>query len=175
MTVPYARTPAQRAGDFANARAWEEEVASWLPPHIARFDSTEELDIYVPGAYIDCKEKIRKISDRWPRPPGVEEWDLFIIDELSVRKALRHFPMSYFLIRDRQSGDRVLLARVDEMAAVERSRVNRVGKGKWLVDLSNFKVLEDPKYELWPAITADQLGLPWKRSECQSIKEVPQV
>lgn len=174
------RTGQMKAGDFARAERFEQTVAEWLPAHhIDKTKSTEDLDFWVPGWYLDVKERHQKISAGWPRIPGVKDDDLFIIDELSVRKALKHYPHAYFLLHD-VPGKRVFLARVDEIVAAPHIQVDRVSasghaKGKWVVGLLNFRLLKDPKNELTPTIFADQLALPWKRSECLSQLAVPRV
>jgi len=171
----YSRPPGASARDFAAAREWEEEVGTWLPTHrVAELDASDRLDYWVPGSFIEAKEKRQPLSARWHVLPGVPEVDLFVIDELSVRRALRHFPSAYFVLRDLPGG-RVFMARVDEMACAEHARLQRGGKGKWVVNLRNFRLLADPRAELMQAIFADQVSMPWKRSECLTMLEVPQA
>lgn len=171
----YRRTAAQKTHDFTFSKLWEQEVKSWLPPYVDdRTKSTTELDFYVPGAYIDAKEKNQPISARWDLPTGCDEKDAFIIDELSIRKALKHFPLSYFVLHDRPQG-RVFLARADVMALASATRLMRVNKGKRVVDLRNFRLLTDPAAQLWPAILEDQLAMNWKNSECLTELQIRQV
>jgi hypothetical protein len=175
---PYTRTAAQRRGDFEAAREFELEVQGWLGDFLVpKLNSTTELDFWLPGIYLDVKEKRQPISARWPLPPGVPQRDCFILDELSVRKAMEKYPSAYFLIRDVPGGDRLFLAPIYEVVGVERTRVQRVGKGKWIIDLANFRELDraTASTDLRTMLLADQVALPWKASECLSAKEVPQV
>ena len=75
-------------------------------------DSTDELDWWMPGSFVEVKAKNQPISNRWPLPCA--EPDAFILDELSVRKALAHFPHAYFVFLDHPL-QRVFVARVDEV------------------------------------------------------------
>lgn len=169
----YERTARQKTGDFVNSKVWEGEVQTWLPSYVdSRTSSTTELDFYIPGAYVEAKEKNQPIGPRWDLP--CEEVHAFIIDELSVRKAMLKFPLAYFVLHDVPQ-QRVFLARVDEMALASATRLQRVGKGKRVVDLRNFRQLIDPALELWPAICADQLEMSWKRSECLTALPIRQV
>lgn len=176
--MTYAR-PANN--DYLNARAFEEEVGSWLGSFkIGNLDSTDRLDWWVPGPFIDVKEKLQPLGVRWHLLPGVDEVDLFVIDELSVRRAAEHFPHAYFLIRDVPGGDRIFLARVDEVFCAERARVNRVGKtnhmkGKWILSLRNFRQLLYPAEQLLPTVLSDQVSTPWKESQCLSFHPIPEV
>lgn len=178
--MPYARPKGAHAGDFARAREFEEEVGTWLGEYkVGNLDSTERLDWWVPGVYIDVKEKRQKLNRRWHLLPGVPEQDLFVIDELAVRRAMQHFPHAYFVIRD-VPGKRIFLARIDELVSAERARLNRTGttehrKGKWVIDLKNFRELTDPARQLLPTVLYDQTSMPWKNSECISMKPIPEA
>jgi hypothetical protein len=179
--VSYARPAGAHAADYAGARAFEELVGGWLGTYkVPNLDAVDRLDYWVPGVYLDVKEKNQRLTARWWLLPGVEEVDLFVIDELSVRRAAAHFPHAYFLIRDRPGGDRIFLARIDEVFCAERARLNRIGKtnvakGKWVVDLSNFRQLSDPAAQLLPTVLHDQTSMPWKQSACLSMKGIPTV
>ena len=65
MTV-YTRTRAQKQNDFHEAREYEEYFGERLGvvSH-SRFNSTTELDIWVPGYMIEIKEKKQKYTSRW--------------------------------------------------------------------------------------------------------------
>lgn len=168
--APYRRPPNT---DLADAREFEQIVRGWLPAWVDdRTTSTSELDFYVPGFYIDVKEKKQRIGDRWPLP--CREEDAFIVDELTIRKGLKHYPNAYFVIQDRPMG-RVFVARIDEIAMTEKFRVNRVGKGKHIVDLMNFTHLLDPARDLMTYLVQDQISMPWKRSEILTRRDIPQV
>ncbi len=173
--MKYARTAEQRRSDHANARANEELVGSWLGSFkVGNLDSTDRLDWWIPGVYIEVKEKRQRITARWPLP-DCDEGDAFILDELSVRKAMAHFPHAYFVLHDLPGGSRWFLARVDEVAMADRCRLNREGparspgasgvlKGKHVVDLRQFRLLTDPATQLLPTVLADQIAMPWKQS-----------
>ncbi len=169
--MKYARTGAQRAADHANARQNELLVQTWLGDFVVpNLDSTERLDFWIPGTFLDVKEKRQRITARWPMPATVTEPDAFILDELSIRKAMAHFPSAYFLLHDCPM-ERWFLARADEVMCGDRERLNRQGttgvdKGKWVIDLRQYRQLADPSVELLPAILADQVAMPWKLSQC---------
>ena len=169
--MKYPRTGAQRAADRAESRASEEQVGAWLGAYkIANLDATDRMDYWLPGVFLDVKEKKQPITDRWPVPAGCVETDAFILDELSIRRAMGHFPHAYFLMHDRPL-DRWFLARIDEVVCGDRERVNREGstgvkKGKHVIDLSQFRHLTDPATQLLPTILADQITVPWKQSAC---------
>jgi hypothetical protein len=170
MDMHYPRTGSQRKGDHAGARLFEEEVGTWLGDFkIGNLDATDRMDWWVPGVYIDVKEKNQPLSARWPLPPGTMAEDVFILDELSIRRAMEKFPHAYFVMHDRPRGG-VYLARIDEVIAGQHVRVNRVGstgkaKGKWLVDLREFRKLDDPANQLLAMVLGDQIAMPWKKSE----------
>lgn len=167
----YARTGAQRAADKAASRASELQAGEWLGQFkVANLDATDRLDYWVPGVFLDVKEKRQRLTARWPMPATCTEPDAFVLDELSIRKAMAHFPSAYFLMHD-LPGDRWFLARIDEIVLADRERVNRVGptgiaKGKHILDLRQFRHLTDPAAQLLPTILADQISLPWKQSAC---------
>lgn len=174
---PYRRTQAQHGHDFLNARIWEEEVAGLWPEDevISRFDSIEDIDLWFPGVYLELKEKNQKYSKRWLAngAPAPEE-DLFIIDELTVRRALAHYPSVFFLIRDNPSGGRVFFAPIWELVSVERVRFNRGNKGKWLIDMGGFRVLDDVGDAHRMAVK-ELAAKRWKAPGAMSEREVPQV
>jgi len=175
--MKYPRTTGQRIDDFAEARAVEELVGSWLGAHkIGNLDSTERMDWWVPGFYLDVKEKKQPLTARWPLPAGVAERDAFIVDELAVRKALEHFPAAYLVVHD-VPVERWVLISVTELVCCDRVRVERETvsghrKGKWVVDLTQFRTLTAPS-QLRDEILADQVTLPWKRSGCLIPPVVP--
>lgn len=167
----YPRTAAQRAGDFANARAFEEEVGTWLGSFkVGNLSAHDRMDWWVPGVFIDVKEKGSPLSAVWPIPPGCRHEDAFIIDELSIRRAMEKYPHAYFVMRDRPTG-RVFLARVDEVVCGDHRRIDRVGstdkaKGKWVVNLAQFRQLVDPANELMANVLGDQMAIAWRQSPC---------
>lgn len=167
----YARPPGANRSDYEAARSFELIVGEWLGDHkIANLSSPDKMDWWVPGFYIDVKERRRPIGPRWPIPEGSDRNNCFILDELSLRRAMLHAPHAYFLLRALPE-DKVYLARVDEVLCADRVRINRVGetghaKGKHVYDLLQFRELEDPATELMPTVLGDQVAMPWKRSDC---------
>lgn len=161
--------------DLSASKAFEQEVAGYLPSHtISRTDSTTDLDFFIPGLYIEVKEKRQALTKRWCLLDGVEERDLFVLDELSLRKALVHAPYSYFVLRDVPGGLRLFLASAMEVAVVRKERRNRIGKGKLILALNEFRQMESLA-DIVPVITDDIASLRWKDSACWSAREVPQV
>jgi len=166
----YARPPGASQADFMNARLFEEEVGSWLGDFkIGSLDSSTKMDWWVPGFYLDVKEKRQQLGERFAKLwPEVPREHLFVIDELSVRRAMQYGYSGYFLIRDCPM-DRLYLVRVDELTSTERVRANRETtpgrkKGKWLVDLRAFRQIE-PGPGLLAHVLQDQIDTPWKNSE----------
>lgn len=172
--------------DFANAREFEQAVADALEPHthqiITEFTKADRLDIWVPGFMLDVKEKHQPLTGRWTQ--HVDDWeerDVFVMDELSVRRALQKSVTStYFLIRDNPSGGRMFICSALEVACTERIRLDRKSsagnlKGKWLINLQSFRRL--PTIDsVFAFITDDLAKEPWKESGCLSqVVEVPLV
>lgn len=179
--MSYPRPKGAAQADFAAARQWEEEVGEWLGPFkVGNLTDPNRLDWWVPGLYLDAKEKKAVLNPRWHLLDGVEERDLFVIDELSIRKAAAKFPHAYFIIRDRPGGNRIFLARIDEVFTADRVRRNRVGstqhaKGKWIISLRSFRQLTDPAVQLLPTVLHDQINMPWKTSACLSTEVVGEI
>lgn len=164
----YARTAGQKAHDFAAARDWEEEVEASLRKHrmlISHFSSNNKLDVWVPGWYAELKEKRQSYTDRWTKhtPHIPEEW-LFISDELTVRRALKHYPYVVFLIRDITRG-RLFCSPIWEMVSIPRVRVNRNGKGKWLLDMRHFQQISQVD-DVIKVIESGLTGTTWLASSC---------
>jgi hypothetical protein len=153
--------------DLAAAVEFEERVASQMgvPVH-TRFTAKDDLDIWVPGYYLEIKEKRQPLTARWQLLPGVAEEDLFVLDEQTVRRALRHWPNVYFLIRDVPSGGRLFLIAIWELVVNDQFvRRNRVTKGKWIICLTDYRQLGD--IADIHSIAVNELGtFPWKRAEC---------
>lgn len=172
--MTYQRPPGTKQGDFTAARAWEEKVASFLPPYVVtRFTSNDELDIWIPGPYIEVKEKRQVIGDRWLKITSTEERNLFIMDELSLRRCMRQAPHTYLVIHDAPQ-DRMFVLNALEMACASRVRVNRNGKGKLLFDLTDFRRLPHLD-QLTEFVMADMAALPWKMSSCWSANPIGEI
>ncbi len=170
--MTYPRTAAQRATDLATGRTVEEQVAAALGPNvISHTNSTNKLDFYMPGGYVEVKGKYQPLSQKFMRhaPEGWDERDCFIIDELSVRKALEHYPEACVLLYDKPC-DRWFMAPIDLLVCADRIRLNRTGptgvtKGKWMINLQHFKPLRNLR-RLTATLAEDRCQLRWKQSEC---------
>jgi len=178
--MSYARTPEQRAGDFAGARAFEEEVVGALGAagyggwHA--LDETDKLDFMHPGWVVEIKEKNQRINtQRWDTPTA--ERDSFIIDELSVRKAIDDPLPVFFVLRDNIE-HRIFCVPLEELVGLPKRRMNRRGptghdKGKWIVSLEECIQLLLPNVaEFCHTYIVQRRGL---RSECIGGKEVAQL
>lgn len=178
----YERTDAQRTGDFARSRAYEEHVSEVLGvANITRFDSPNDLDIFVPtdigdGWYLEIKEKNQRYTDRWHLLDGVLERDLFIIDELTTRRALLKYPKVFYLLRDNVGAEtpRLFLIPLWELVCMERHRVDRVRKGKWILDLAPITRLAS-EGDIVEAVATTLIQEPWLQSNCMGGPGVEQV
>lgn len=172
--VTYKRTRAQMAHDFARSKAFESEVERALPgTTISRTDSNTELDWYIPPVVLEAKEKRQKLTARWLLMDGIDEEDVFILDELSLRKGLLHAPYCWFVLRDLPQ-DRLFVANVMEIAVTEKVRRNRDGKGKLILNLRQFRRIESLD-GLMPLVEHDIRQQSWKQSACLSLEVVPQI
>lgn len=171
--MPYRRPPGAPQADLAASKEFEEAVRIHLPAGaIIRTESTTELDFFVPGVYIEVKEKRQRLGDRWlgPWTHPIEERELFILDELSVRKALLHYPYVWFVLRSVPSGW-IRLANISEIVSADRIRFDRNGKGKWVIDTSEMEIVELP--DLMDRINQDIGNFHWKQSGC--VVPAPEV
>lgn len=166
----YGRPPGASRADFQAARAYELLVEGLLGPGIvSNLDSSDKQDFWRPGYFLDVKERKQLLSDKWPVPDGWDPNDAFILDELSVRKALVHFPAAYFWLHD-CTNDRVFLARIDQVVCGNHVRMDRTiapgkSKGKWIINLSDFQELEPFWQEaVDEIILADLSEMAWKQS-----------
>lgn len=161
----YARSPHHAQKDFANARAFEQSVADAIDvPTITRFSSNTDLDIWVPGYFLEVKEKNQHYTERWTQlVHPLQEENLFIIDELTIRRGMDKYPYVYFLLHDTLQ-ERMMLAPAWELISVPRVRCDRNGKGKWLIDIRNFReVTLENVHETAIGLLA---STPWLNSEC---------
>jgi hypothetical protein len=167
--MKYERPPNAVKDDYFRAKDYEDVVAGWHDYWVPNLDRNDRMDFWHPGFMLDVKERKAPLSKRWPLPEGCTPEDAFVLDEVAVRKALEHFPGAFFLLRDGH-GDRTFLARVDELLLCDRVRVNReygdTKRGKLIVNMSQFRQLEDPATELLPTILADLTALSWKQAPC---------
>jgi hypothetical protein len=130
--------------------SFQQEIRDLLIKSHIRFEdhseSYKELDFVInfSGAifHLDVKEKIQKYQmDNWPKI--MPESEMFILDDLSVRKCLAYAPNSGILIRDNLKNGYYFFSVVD-LALMPRTRVNRQinknqqgQKGKWIINLRN--------------------------------------
>lgn len=174
MSLNYPRNPAWRHGDRVNAKAFEEEVGTWLGGHkIENLNATDRMDYWVPGLYVEVKEKRQPLSARWPLPNDCHPEDAFILDELSFRRAMTKYTDAWFVLRDVPL-DRIFVVSAVELSCADRVRVNREGstgvkKGKHVYDLRQFKQLaslEAAREEFLGIAFASAVTMPWKQSAC---------
>lgn len=92
--------------------------------------------------YLEVKEK-RQIYNLKNWPSFAPEVDLFILDDLTVRKCIGYAPRSGILVRDNLQ-KRYHFFSVIDLALMPRLRLNRTTqrnvqelKGKWLINLRN--------------------------------------
>lgn len=176
----YARPPHT---DFEDARAFEDQVAEALRPHVhtvlTQFTSNDKVDIMIPPLWLDIKEKKQSYTERWMKHwPNMAEPDAFIIDELSVRRLVEHHPYGYVLVQDRPLG-RLLTASTSKLITMPKVQLDRQTspdrkKGKWLVDLQHFRPL-DRIEDVLRVAEEDAVQQPWKQSPALSQFEVPTV
>lgn len=159
---------------------FEETVRGWLGDHVvSATNSTSKLDFHIPGISVEVKEKRQPLGGRWHLLPGVDERDLFVIDELSIRKALAHWPAAFFVIRDVPC-DRLFVAPIWLMVGVERVRVDRTftggqRRGKWIIPLTSLIQLDNPEAELLPLLQRLAISGEWLDTHCISTMEVATI
>ena len=129
----------------------EQEVKQYLERSGQRFvDNTAAFDaldftILIGESavfYLEVKEKRQPYNPaNWPA--FAPEVDLFILDDLTVRKCLGYAPRAGVLVRDNTQSSYYFFSVID-LALMPRLRVNRPIqrnaadlKGKWLVNLQN--------------------------------------
>jgi len=134
--------------------SFEQEIKKFFAQKAIKFSdassSYDQLDFTIydrqeqPSFHVDVKEKRQKYNlKNWPQ--FAPEADLFVLDDLTVRKCLAHAPQSGILIRDNLREKYIFFSVVD-LALMPRLRVNRPinrnqpdVKGKWLINLQNGK------------------------------------
>lgn len=130
-------------------KSLEQEIKDVLSKNGVQYhdnsDSFKEPDFTIivkdePYFYLEAKEKRQHYNPKhWDCE--IAEEDLFILDDLSVRKSLAYAPKSGFVIRDNPRGLYFFFSVVD-LTLMPRKRINRriernvsTWKGKWLIDL----------------------------------------
>jgi hypothetical protein len=137
--------------------SFEQEIRTYLQQVGRPFtDETRafcELDftLLLPAGvrfHLEAKEKRQPYNaNAWPAFAPEEE--LFILDDLTVRKCLAFAPRAGVVVKDGVVG-RYLFFSVIDLALMPRQRVNRRIernapdlKGKWLIDLRNGRAAPD--------------------------------
>jgi len=129
----------------------QQEVRDYLKRQQADFSdntkSFKDLDFTIsshgdPIFQLEVKEK-RKAYNASHWPTEIPEADLFILDDLTVRKCISHAPRCGVLVRD-SAQTRYCFFSVVDLAMMPRQRVNRAInnrkqalKGKWLISLKD--------------------------------------
>ena len=132
--------------------SFQQEIRDLLTNRHIRFEdhseSYKELDFVINFGksifHLDVKEKIQKYQTaNWPKI--MPESEMFILDDLSVRKCLAYAPNSGILIRDNLN-NRYYFFSVVDLALMPKTRANRPinknqsgQKGKWVINLRNGK------------------------------------
>lgn len=168
----YKRAPIYKINDFKDSQTYEAQVAEHLPRNkVDNTKSPDRLDWWVPGYYLDLKTKTQPLNKRWHLIDAPHE-DIFVLDELALRKMMLHFPGAFFHLWD-IPGDRHFLAPAWELAVCERKRIMRDKRAKVLVDMTQFHPAE--KEGIHDLATSLLAGLPWKTSSSVGRLEIPQV
>lgn len=156
-----------------DAKPHEALVASHLPSEAIDYTNTSDrLDWWVPGYYLDLKEKKQKLTAGWHLVDEVAEHDLFVLDELSYRKALAQYPHAFFLLHD-VVNERHFLVPIWELACAERARVMRDKRGKFVIDMTQFYEVCLPEVHTKATLLLSETG--WKESSCVGRKTIKQV
>jgi hypothetical protein len=136
--------------------SFEQEIKKYLQQKSIKFfdrsSAYDQLDFTIlkndqPAFHFDAKEKRQTYNlSNWPK--FALQTDLFILDDLAVRKCLAYAPKSGILIRDNLRQKYFFFSIID-LALMPRLRVNRQIhrnqpdlKGKWLINLRNGKESE---------------------------------
>jgi len=139
---------------MASATSFEQEIKKYFTQKDIKFSdnssSFKQLDFTIfdkhdqPSFHLEVKEKRQKynLTNWYPFAP---EEDLFVLDDLTVRKCLAHAPNSGLMIRDNLR-EKYFFFSVLDLALMPRLRANRpinrtqpTIKGKWLINLRNGK------------------------------------
>jgi hypothetical protein len=129
----------------------EQEIKAYLQhagiPFTDHTTAYKQLDFTITFApeqlfYLEVKEKRQQYNPQnWPQ--AAPEAEMFILDDLTVRKCLAYSPWSGVLVRDNLTCRYVFFSVVD-LALMPKTRVNRAinrnqpaNKGKWIINLRN--------------------------------------
>jgi hypothetical protein len=155
--VTYTRQPAHWAVDTAGRRRFEQKVRKAFDSDgefvlLDSTDSFDEIDFELGcrgrRMFVEVKQKKQRYREAWVEASGIDESNLFILDELAARKIIRRCPRSYLLIHD-ELQSRFSVAGALELITMPKRRINRsidaavsTYKGKWLMDLTHGEVTD---------------------------------
>lgn len=172
---------------------FEQEIKTHFTKHNIAFNdwtrSHSLPDFFLPGynLWFDAKEKAQAFSKQnWGKVFRSTE-HLFILDDLAVRRLLKHGPKSFCLIKDSSHAPHLYYVySLVDLLCMPKRRVRRpiernlpMHKGKWLVDLRDaaaFDSLPDAlayllSYDkLFPAIFQNHLDC-WGNYPSEQITE----
>lgn len=135
-------------------KSFEQEIKDYFNRKDIRFSdgssAYDQLDFTImdrngqPVFHLEVKEKRQQYNPKnWF--PFAPEVDMFVLDDLTVRKCLAYAPGSGVMVRDNFRGKYFFFSIVD-LALMPRLRINRpinrrqpALKGKWLINLRNGK------------------------------------
>ena len=134
----------------------EQEIKSYLTaqkePFKDQTKSHSDVDFFLPrnGVHLDAKEKRQRFDMRNWKEAVMPQECLFIIDDLAIRKLLRHAPHSFCLIRDRSRMPLTYYVySIVDFLCMPKKRCRRpirrnmtAYKGKWLLDLRDAAAFE---------------------------------
>jgi hypothetical protein len=110
---------------------------------------------------IELKTRRQTPGPVWRSLRPETRWDdLFILDELTVRKLVRRAPHAYLLIADMvPSVTRWVALSIGDLLVIDKTRVSRPLysgglKGKWLIDLSDAPVMGEDL-----SVVVNEMGL----------------
>jgi hypothetical protein len=138
MSTPATLSIEQEFKQFLQAEGlrFTDNTASYQHPDFALWWADDTL------FFLEVKEK-RQVYNVRNWPDFAPEPQLFILDDLTVRKCLGYAPRAGVLVRDNLHGRYHFFSVVD-LALMPRRRVNRAinrntleQKGKWLINLQN--------------------------------------
>ncbi len=120
----------------------------------ARTASKDDLDFVVTDRRrreltIELKTKRQLYGSDWSQlTPDVARHDLFVLDELTVRKMAECAPHSYLLIRDLVWTGRWVVMSFGDLLTCDRVQMSRQllgshSKGKWLISMKDAPIIEE--------------------------------
>ena len=161
-----ARLPADWDRDLAGRHGIEHDVARSIAGHAGfrlvanNTASMTEPDYTVVDdrgrtLAVELKTRRQTPGPSWRTArPDTDPQDLFVLDELTVRKLVPHAPHAYLLVADLAGPcTRWIVFSIGDLIVIDRTRISRPlntgrtgrpsEKGKWLIDLSDAPAIED--------------------------------